>query len=424
MQTQLSCCCIPPSFVLVQAPLRTLVLEVEVHFAIRTADNLDNPADLADTALGVREDSQGRGQEDHLVVVRREVQEKYQQHDLPLLRLRAAVTEERLMSSQQDPLQTLDGPLQLGQIFLNSQYSAAVLGNVQILRPEETMSTSSLSSGMTGLSGAGPTMEEAKPLQELEPQLVAGSFPVSYWVPLLDTQVFAFESFLAPRPGWICRLSSQRGNLDVLCLQHDAAPDDSCSISGPAARGVQLGQASARQRLKMGSPFYPAQLQVLRRSSLGLNRDCERQQERFVFVHSFCQAQGTGDGDQEYFQSSRGKQGSALQARERVAMWNGSVYAVHEWSHISCKCEDVRGEHPPALSHPALLGAALHREVTRSREAWAHTAAVLLAPDRAHPARLHVPSAHGLHLPYGPGCSGNELQAPPPILHKERQFIC
>lgn len=53
------------------------------------------------------------------------------------------------MSSQQDPLQTLDGPLQLGQIFLNSQYSAAVLGNVQILRPEETMSTSSLSSGMT-----------------------------------------------------------------------------------------------------------------------------------------------------------------------------------------------------------------------------------------------------------------------------------
>lgn len=42
-----------------------------MHFAIRTADNLDNPADLADTALGVREDSQGRGQEDHLVVVRR-----------------------------------------------------------------------------------------------------------------------------------------------------------------------------------------------------------------------------------------------------------------------------------------------------------------------------------------------------------------
>lgn len=35
-------------------------------------------------------------------------------------------------------------------------------------------------------------MEEAKqPLQELEPQLVAGSIPVSHWVPLLDTQVFA-----------------------------------------------------------------------------------------------------------------------------------------------------------------------------------------------------------------------------------------
>lgn len=39
----------------------------------------------------------------------------------------------------------------------------------------------------------------------------------------------------------------------------------------------------------MGSPFCPAQLQVLSCSSLGLNRDCERQQERFVFVHSFCQ---------------------------------------------------------------------------------------------------------------------------------------
>lgn len=78
-----------------------------------------------------------------------EVWEKYQEHDLPLLRLRAAVTEERLISSQQGPLQTVDGPLQLGQIFLNSQYSAVVLRNVQILRSEETMSTSSLSSGMT-----------------------------------------------------------------------------------------------------------------------------------------------------------------------------------------------------------------------------------------------------------------------------------
>lgn len=105
-------------------------------------------------------------------------------------------------------------------------------------------------------------MEEAKPLQELEPQLVAGSFPVSYWVPLLDTQVFAFESFLAPRPGWICRLSSQRGNLDVLCLQHDAAPDDSCSISGPAARGVQLGQVRGTGLLCSTMHWHPLMTQL------------------------------------------------------------------------------------------------------------------------------------------------------------------
>lgn len=42
-------------------------------------------------------------------------------------------------------------------------------------------------------------MEEAKqPLQELEPQLVAGSIPVSHWVPLLDTQVFASTTCVLP----------------------------------------------------------------------------------------------------------------------------------------------------------------------------------------------------------------------------------
>lgn len=90
----------------------------------------------------------------------------------------------------------------------------------------------------------------------------AGSFPVSYWVPLLDTQVFAFESFLAPRPGRICHLSSQRGNLHVLCLQHDAPPDDSCPISGPAARGVQLGQVRGTGLLCSAMHWHPLMTQL------------------------------------------------------------------------------------------------------------------------------------------------------------------
>lgn len=49
------------------AHLHTLVLEAEVHFAIHTGDNLDNPAGLAvaSTALRVRADSRGTGREHH-----------------------------------------------------------------------------------------------------------------------------------------------------------------------------------------------------------------------------------------------------------------------------------------------------------------------------------------------------------------------
>lgn len=146
-----------------------------------------------------------------------------------MVRLRAALTEERLISSQQNPLQTVDGPLQLGQIFLNTQYSAAVLGNVQILRPEETMSTSSLRSGMTQAKEFHLCNPIASPKQS-----PSGQKPS-------ESGLGAMFSCCSP---WL------HTDLNVVCLQ--------LAVSSPQKELPVLPQGGCRGSLLIYQPLLPA----------------------------------------------------------------------------------------------------------------------------------------------------------------------